>query len=56
MTVTVTIAEREVGRVVRHGMTLGLDAETHIGEREVGIGGLGHGNTLHRIALLLAAH
>ena len=50
----VAVAEREVGRVVRHRVTLGLNAETNVGQREVGRGRLGHGNVLYRVALLLA--
>ena len=47
MAMGVTIAEREVGGVVRHGVTLGLDAHTHVGQREVGGGGLHDGNALY---------
>ena len=49
----VAVAEREVGRVVRHRVTLGLDVEAHVGQREVGRRGLGDGNVLYRVALLL---
>ena len=47
------VGEREVSWVVRHGVTLGLDAEAHIRQREVGIGGLGDGNALYRVAFML---
>ena len=47
-----TVREREVGRVVGHGMALGLDAHAHVGQREIGVGGLGHGDALYRVALL----
>ena len=53
MAVRVAVAEREVGRIVGHGVALGLDAKAHVRQREVGAGGLGHGNALYGVALLL---
>ena len=53
MIVRVAIREREVCRVVRHRMTLGLYAHLHIRQREVGLCGLGNSNALYRVALLL---
>ena len=50
--VGVAVGEGEVGRVVRHRVTLGLDAETHVRQREVGIGGTRHGNALDGVALM----
>ena len=47
------IREREVGRVVRHGVPLGLDAEAYVGQSEVGRGRLGDGNALNAVALML---
>ena len=47
-----TVREREVGRVVGHGVALGLNAHAHVGQREIGVGGLGHGDALYRVALL----
>ena len=48
-----TIAEREVGGVVRHRMAFRLQAPAHVGDGEVGVGGAGDGNTLDAVALLL---
>ena len=47
------VGEREVGRIVRHGVTLGLDAHADIGEREVGGGSLGDGYRLDTVALMV---
>ena len=52
MVVAVAVAEAEVGRVVRHGVPLGLDADAGIGEREVARQVTGHGYRLHRVALM----
>ena len=49
----VAVREREVGGVVRHGVTLGLDAEAHVRQCEVGRGRLGDGNALYAVALVL---
>ena len=48
-----TVGEGEVRRVIRHGVTLGLDAETHIRQREVSRCGLCYGNTLNTVTFLL---
>ena len=55
-TVRVTIGEREVGRVVGHGMALGLDAEAHVRQREIGAGRLGNRDVLDRVALMTGRH
>ena len=47
-----TVGEGEVGRVIGHGMTFGLDTHAHVGEREVGVGGLRHSYRLDRVALM----
>ena len=52
MTVGVAVREGEVGRVVRHRVTLGLDAEAHVGQREVGTGGLGNSDVLNGVAVM----
>ena len=49
----VAVAESEVGGVVGHGVTLGLDAHTHVGEGEVGVGHLGDGYRLDGVLLML---
>ena len=36
-------------------MPFGLDAHPHVRQREVGIGGLGHGNALYGVTLILTA-
>ena len=52
---TVTVREREVGRVVRHRVALVLYADTHVRQREVGLRNLCHGDAFYRIALVLRA-
>ena len=47
------IGQREVRRVVRHGVTLVLYAHSHVGKREVGARCLCHGDAFHRVALVL---
>ena len=49
----VAVGEREVGRIDRRGMAFVLNAHTHVGEREVGVGGLAHGDALNGVALVL---
>ena len=49
------VAEREVGGVVRHRVTLVLDAHAGVGEREVARDVLGDGYRLDAVALALAA-
>ena len=51
-----TIGEGEVGRVVRHGVPLGLDAEAHVRQREIGAGSLGYRDVLDRVALMTGRH
>ena len=51
----VAVAKREVGGVIRHGVTLRGYAHTHTRQREVGVGGLRHGDALYRVALMLVA-
>ena len=53
LAVGVAVGEREVSRVVGHGGFSGTDADTHIRQRQIGIGGAGDGDTLDGIALLL---
>ena len=48
-----TIGDREISGVVGHGVTLGGDAHPCVGDREVGLLHLGHGNALDRIPLML---
>ena len=55
MLVGMTVGEREVGRVVRHRMALGGNSDTGIGDGEVGIHHLRHGNILDGIPLSLGA-
>ncbi len=50
----VTVGEREVGRIIGHGMTLGLQSPTEVREREVGRRILRHGNVLNTISLTFA--
>ena len=52
LTMRMTIREGEVGRVVRHGVTLGLDTKAHIRQREVGIGCLGNRYALDGVAFV----
>ena len=51
--VRMAIRDGEVGGVVGHGMTLGGDAHPCVGDREVGLLHLGHGNAFDRIPLML---
>ena len=52
----VAVGQREVCRVVGHGVPLGLDTHPHVGEREVARQPLGHGYRLHGVALVTAHH
>ena len=56
LTMRMTIREGEVGRVVRHGVTLGLDTKTHVRQREVGVGCLGNRYALNGVALVTIHH
>ena len=55
MLVGVTVGEGEVSRVVRHRMALGGNADTSVGDGEVGVGHLRHGDVLDGVALVLRA-
>ena len=50
--VRVAVGEGEVGRVVWHGVTLGGDSYPCVGDGEVGIGDLSHGDALYGVALV----
>ena len=54
MRVGVTVGEREVGRIDGRGMPLVLNADTCIGNREIGGDSLRHGDVLDGVVLLLA--
>ena len=56
LTMRMTIREGEVSRVVRHGVTLGLDTKAHVRQREVGIGCLGNRYALNGVALVTIHH
>ena len=47
-----TVGEREVSRIVRHGMALGLHADADIRQREIGSRRLLDGNRLDGVALV----
>lgn len=47
------IAEREVGRIVRHRMALRLQSPTHIRDGEVRVDGTRHRDVFDTVALLL---
>ena len=47
MTVIMAVREREVGRIVRHGVPFVLYSNAYIGKREVSIYHLGDGNILY---------
>ena len=56
MVVGMAVGEREVGRVVGHGVPLGLYAHPHVGEREVGVGDIGDDYRFHGVAFLFRLH
>ena len=49
-----TVAEREVGGVVGHRMTLRPQSPAHVGDGEVGVGGTRDGDVLNTVTLLFA--
>ena len=53
MLMRMTVGQREVGRVVWHRMSLGGNTHTGIGNREVGLRHLGHGDVLDGVSLCL---
>ena len=48
----VTVGEREVGRIVGHGMALGLQAPAHVGQREVSVLCLRDSYRLYTVTLM----
>ena len=50
----VAVREREVSRIIGHGVTLGLQSPAEVREREVGCRILRHGNVLDTVALTFA--
>ena len=54
VTMGVTVGEREVRRIIGHGVTLGLQSPTEVREREVRRRRLRHGDVLDTVALPFA--